>query len=457
MARPATDYSTYVNEPDNTDLAHIPGSFGLPLIGDTIPFIKDPLAWAQQQYKRHGPVIKLATFGMKGVVVLGPELCKQVMLDPGQDFSSRMGFLERGGRFFGDKSLIMEDFEHHRHQRRIMQTAFKANSLRHYTTEINGIYVRALNEWEANGTQTVSFFKHIKQLLLEVAAEIFIGESGRGERMDKLNQAFIDCANGTLYLLPYAIPGTALYKGLKGREYLLEFFSNILAAKRAGDGQDMLSHFCRELDEDGKPYSDEEVMDQIIFLMFAAHDTTTAALVHTIYYLARHPEIKEKLYQECKSLGKGQLGYDDLDSVPEMQKVFFEVQRLRPSAPVIPRRTIREVEMAGHKIPAHTMVFTIAPFNHFMEEYWTEPDKFDPERFSPERAEQKQHPFLYHPFGGGAHKCIGMHFSQMEYKCFLHQFLLKYDFEARHKKDPIMLTVPIPTLTDGMPISLKLR
>jgi cytochrome P450 len=72
-------------------------------------------------------------------------------------------------------------------------------------------------------------------------------------------------------------------------------------------------------------------------------------------------------------------------------------------------------------------------------------------------TEQKQHPFLYHPFGGGAHKCIGLHFSQMEYKCFMYQFMLKYDFDARHKKDPHMMTFPIPKPKDGMPIELKLR
>lgn len=456
-SRTITDYQSYVNEPDNTKLDDIPGDAGLPILGHTIPFLADPLKWAQKQYKKYGPVVKVNTMGMKGVLVLGPDLTQKALLDLGGDFSSRMGFVERAGKFFGDNSLIMEDFDHHKHQRRIMQGAFKVDSLKLYTEQINDIYQRAMQDWQADAGHRISFLKHIKGLLLEVAGTVFIGIDERGEQMTKVNKAFVDCANGTIYMFPLALPGTALYKGLKGRKFLLEYFRELLPKRRAGNGKDMLSSFCNEIDEDGNFYTDQEVMDQMIFLMFAAHDTTTAAITHTIYYLAKHPEVKEKLYQECKALGKDRLDYDDLDAVPYMQQVFYEVQRLRPSAPVFPRRTIRDVQMGDTVIPAHTLILIMSRFTHHMDEYWTEPDKFDPERFSPERSEQKQHPFLYHPFGGGAHKCIGLHFSQMEYKCFMYQFLLKYDFQSRHKKDPHMMTLPIPKPGDGMPVELLLR
>lgn len=131
--------------------------------------------------------------------------------------------------------------------------------------------------------------------------------------------------------------------------------------------------------------------------------------------------------------------------------MFF---RVRP----LPRRTIREVEMAGYKAPPHTMVFTLPRFTHWMEEYWDKPFIFDPERFSEERSEHKKHPFQFHPFGGGAHKCIGMHFSLMEYKCFMHQFMLKYNFEAKHKKTEVYIqTFPVPKPVDNMPVNLTLR
>ena len=455
--RQVTNYDDYIHQPNCVKLDNIPGDWGPPLIGHTSTYLKDPLPFAQERYAKYGPLSKVFTIGTKGLLALGPDLAQQVMLDTGKDFSSKMGFNHRVAKFFRG-SLIMEDFEHHRFQRRIAQSAFKNDALKHYTNEINRIYDRALDEWSEDADSTIEFFTYIKNLLLEVAAEIFIGETERGERVAKLSQAFIDTVDGIMYMIPFALPGTALHRGLKGRDYLDSFFGELVPKKRAGDGQDILSHFCREKDENGNYFSDENIKNQITFLLFAAHDTTTAAITHTIYYLARNPELKEKLYQECISLGKDELSYEDLDNVPYMMQVFNEVQRIRPSVPGVPRRTIREVDMAGYKVPAHTMIFTLPRFTHWMEEYWTNPSVFDPDRFSPERAEHKKHPFQFHPFGGGAHKCIGMHFSLMEYKCFLHKFMLRYDFESRHENDDVFVqTFPLPKPTDNMPIHLIKR
>jgi cytochrome P450 len=299
---------------------------------------------------------------------------------------------------------------------------------------------------------------NIKNVLLQVAAEIFIGEKDDKQQIEKMNQAFVDCAGGQLYIFPINLPGFTYYKGLKGKKFLKNYFNNLVPRKREGDGKDMLSHFCREKDEYGNYFTNEEVADQAHFLLFAAHDTTSSAITNTIYYLARNPEVKQKLYEECLSVGKDHLEYDDLDLVPYMQQVFNEVQRIIPSVPLLPRRTIRETEMAGYKIPAHTMVYTMPRFTHNMEEYWSEPTKFDPDRFSPDRMEHKKHPFQFHPFGGGAHKCIGMHFSQMEYKCFMHKFMLTYDFESAHKADDVaMMSFPLPKPSDDMPVILKKR
>ncbi len=451
-------YGDYIHQPNATNLDHIPGDYGLPLVGHTFSYIKDPMIWAQQRYKKYGPLQRIATTGVRGVLALGPDLAQQVMLDMDRNFSSKMGFLDRVQKFF-EGSLIMEDFEHHKHQRRIVQGAFKNDALQHYTREINRIYDRALDEWEADAGKTIPFFLYIKDLLLVVAAEIFAGETQyKGDRVRYLNQAFLDAVAGLMYLVPWNIPGFAYHTGMKGKKNLQDFFTPMIAQKRAGDGRDMLSLFSRERDENGDLFSAEEVTNQAIFLMFAAHDTTTAAITHTIYFLARNPEIKEKLYREVDSVDLDGLLWEDQDKLPYMQMVFNEVQRIRPSVPSVPRRTIRECEMAGYKVPAHTMVFTLPRFTHWMEEYWTEPSKFDPERFSPERAEHKKHAFQFHPFGGGAHKCIGMHFAQMEYRNFLFKFMKRYDFESRHQKqDVYMQSFPLPKPSDDMPIVFTRR
>jgi cytochrome P450 len=458
MATTISPYGDYIHQPNCKNLDHIPGDYGLPILGHTFSYLKDPLLWAQERYKKYGLLQKVSTTGTRGVLALGPDLAQQILLDTERNFSSKMGFHDRVQKFF-EGSLIMEDFEHHKHQRRIVQNAFKNDAMKHYTREINRIYDRALNEWDQDVGAVIPFFMYIKDLLLIVAAEIFAGETDyRSERVRQLNQAFLDTVNGIMYIFPINLPGFTYRKGMKGKAFLQNFFSSMIAEKRAGDGLDMLSSFSRAQDENGEYFSHKEVSDQAIFLMFAAHDTTTAAITHTIYYLARNPEAKEKLYREVDSLDLDGLEWEDQDKLPYMQMVFNEVQRIRPSVPTVPRRTIREVEMNGIKVPAHTMVYNLPRFTHWMEEYWNEPFKFDPERFSPERNEHKKHPFQFHPFGGGAHKCIGMHFSQMEYKNFLYKFMKRFDFEARHKDpDVFMQTFPLPKPSDDMPIELIRR
>jgi len=451
-----TNYDDYIHEPNNKNLDHIPGDYGLPLIGSSIAFLTDPFAWAQALHKKYGLISRVSFFGSRNIMALGPDLAQQILLDSGQNFSSRMGYMDRVATFFPG-SLIMEDFEHHKYQRRILQAAFKIDALKHYTQEINAIYDRTLTNWESDTGSDIKFFDHVKNLLIEVAAEIFVGEGKSSKNFDKLNQAFVDCVNGIMYIFPVNLPGFNYYKGIRGRNFLLKFFSQLVPNRRDGNGLDMLSHLCREKDEEGNFFTDEQIAKQMSLLLFAAHDTTTSALTHTIYYLARYPEAKETLYQECLALGKDTLNYEDLSSMTYMEQVFNEVQRMRPSVAIMPRRTRRDVEMGGYTIPAHTMVYNFPRFSHWMEEYWTEPTKFDPDRFSPERAEHKKHPFIFHPFGGGAHKCIGMHFSMMEYKCFLHKFMLKFNFEAKHKKDPKMLSLPLPKPADNMPIRLIRR
>ena len=83
--------------------------------------------------------------------------------------------------------------------------------------------------------------------------------------------------------------------------------------------------------------------------------------------------------------------------------------------------------MLGYYLPAGTMVVTWPSMNHRLPELWTDPDKFDPDRFAEPRNEHKKHRYAFAPFGGGAHKCIGMVFGQLEVKTVMHRLLRRTD------------------------------
>jgi cytochrome P450 len=131
-----------------------------------------------------------------------------------------------------------------------------------------------------------------------------------------------------------------------------------------------------------------------------------------------------------------------------------EALRLHAPVPVVVRRAVKDTVVQGVRIPAETYVAVGVQFSHLMEEYWTDPLRFDPERFSPARREDRSHRYAWEPFGGGVHKCIGLYFAGMEVKAILHRLLRHY----RWSVDPGYVapydhhSLPFPT--DGQPIDL---
>jgi len=183
------------------------------------------------------------------------------------------------------------------------------------------------------------------------------------------------------------------------------------------------------------------------------HDTTSIALSSIFYQLPSDQAWQEELRQEMIDLNLDHLEFDDFDKMEKTSWTMQEALRMYPPFTFIPRYTIKDVEFEGHKIPAHSTIFGNSFTTHYMEEYWTNPNTFDPMRFSPERAEDKKDFYQYTPFGGGAHKCLGLHFAQVQGKMFLFYFLKNYRVEKDPKMKEFKFNVfPLTFPTDGLPL-----
>ncbi len=444
----------YRKMPTNTRLDHLPGDYGWPYLGHTIRSLYHLPEFLRDQYREYGAVSRSRIGGENSVLALGPELSQAVLLDRDRSYSSEMGYQRNMGPFFGG-ALMLRDFDEHRMHRRIMQTAFKTTALQSYTGIMNPMLEEAMQGWR--GQKDFHFYPSIKRALLRVAARIFIGVENPGPELDRMNSAFLDSVDALRSIFRVDLPGFLYHKGLRGRRYLYSYFAEMLPDKRTQEGQDMFSHFAKERTEDGELYSDDDVIKHIIFLMMAAHDTTTSALSNCVAELVLNQDWQERIREDSLALGCKMLNYDDLDTMVPLDRFMHEVLRTHGPVPMSLRRTVRDTELAGHRIPAHSIV-TVAPtFSHYMEEWWDEPNRFDPERFSPERAEHKRHSFNFMPFGGGAHKCIGMHFAMMQIKCFIHQFLQHYRLHLPDGyKLPIRYQeVPFPHPADDLPLVLE--
>ena len=215
-----------------------------------------------------------------------------------------------------------------------------------------------------------------------------------------------------------------------------------------------VTRYCNAQDEDGQYLDDIDIDGHIAFLLFAAFDTTTSALTNILYYLGKNQDWQDRVRNEIFNVKNEMPTFDDLAEMTLTEYVFQETLRFYPSVMVLNRRTTRDVNVAGYDIPANTVVMISPPFTHRMEQWWDDPYTFDPMRFSPERSEHKRHGFNYVPFGGGAHKCIGMHFAMMNAKLYLFRLLKNYKINLRSNYDPAFQHVHLPRPIDGLPITL---
>lgn len=443
----------YKNAPDNNDLDHIPGEYGLPFFGKAVPIMTDLHNVVDHHYKTYGEISRVRMGGQNGLLVIGADNYKEIYLDKDKNFSARMGYDKTLGSMYPD-TILLSDFEDHRPIRRMFQTAFKNSAIRTYVDMLNPVVEKNIHSFEQEANFV--FFPAVKKTLLDVASKVFVGiDDLDGEEANRLIRSFIASSEGLLALIRKEIPGGKFKKGRDGIRYQHEFFRNLLQERRGKEGADTFTYLCNERDDNGNLFDDDEIIKQAAFLLFAAHDTTTSALCHMIYYTARHPEWQQALREESQALNKPFLDYDDLDKMVLTEQVFHESLRLHPSVPMMARRTIHECTLGGYSIPANTVLWIPPTYNHRLPEFWSNPDQFDPDRFSPERAEHKNHSFCYLPFGGGAHKCIGMHFAIMVAKTFMHQMVLNYEYSTPQDYAPKMDFMPLPKPHDGIPLTLK--
>jgi cytochrome P450 len=437
--------------PPGSDLKPVMGDPGAPVVGHTLEFLHDGLRHARTYYERYGTVFWLNALGGQWVNVLGPDGLETVLTNRDRAFSNKLGWDPLIGPFF-NRGVMLMDFEEHRHHRRIMQQAFKHERLVAYLEKMNSAIARGIAGWRpGNGFE---LYRRAKQLTLDVATEVFMGAEPSPEA-DRLNAAFIDVVVGGQAIVRADVPGGKWHRGLESRRLLERYFYDQLPAKRASSDDDLFSVLCHAETEEGERFSDEDVVNHMIFTMMAAHDTSTITATMIGYYLAHRPEWQDRLRAESEALRKPAIGYEDLDALPSLDLVFKETLRINAPVGSLARQAVKDTEIDGHYIPAGAKLMLGIYATQRMEPWWRDPDTFDPERFSEERREDAVHKYAWVPFGGGVHKCIGMHFGSMEVKAFLHQLLLRNRWHVAPDYEPVLDYGTGPFPADGLPIVLR--
>ncbi|MFY9616385.1 MAG: cytochrome P450 [Candidatus Dormiibacterota bacterium] len=436
--------------PRGSGLKGVPGDPGPPVVGYTFMSMRDPIGGALARYEQHGPVSWSRVFGIDVVSVFGGDAIEEVMMNRDRAYS-QSGWEYFIGPFF-HRGLMLLDFEEHLYHRRVMQHAFTRDRISNYFAGVAPVIQAGVRSWPHG--RGFRLYPAIKRLSLDLATATFMGES-MGPEAERVNKAFVASVRAGTAFLRFDVPGGRWAEGLKGRHILEEFFRRGLPAKRRSDSGDLFAALCHAESEDGERFTDDDVVNHMIFLMMAAHDTASITASMVAYQLARHPQWQARARAESMAVSAGATGLDVLEPLGTIDLVIKEALRMVPPVPGLVRKAIKDTSLLGHHIPADTMMLVSPWFNHNFEGFWSRPELFDPMRFAEPRREDKAHRMAWMPFGGGVHQCIGMHFGVLEVKALLHEMLRSFRWSIPDGYEMPLDTTSLPRPADGLPVRLE--
>ncbi|MFL2658972.1 MAG: cytochrome P450 [Candidatus Actinomarina sp.] len=390
----------------------VPKVPGLPIIGHSIPFQRNALQFTSQKQKQYGDIFEISLLNEKFIVMLTPESTKEIFLDKDDNFSSKEGWAVVLGKPF-ENGLMLRDFEDHKYHRSLLQDSFRHEAIHGYLEIIQPI----INNWVQNLNDNKSFdlYKSVKQLMFDISLSLFFLDVKKDES-ERLNNLFMDSIASATSAIRWPLPFTKIKKGLQAREYLLQYFQS----KSDSVTQDSKKTLFAELVNTNKgdaQLNNLEIAEHMIFLLLAAHDTTTITLTNSIYNLSKNKEFAYDLLNEANEIDH--LDVSSLKNGIVAESVFKEAIRYYPPVPFSVRQVMRNTQIENYNITKDSYL-TISPLLlHHDDRYWDDPQKFDPYRF----IDPGYINHAYFPFAGGAHTCLGKFFASYLFKNVIYKYV----------------------------------
>ena len=395
----------------------------------------DPLPLLLGGYEEFGPIFSMRLLHSRVVFMLGPEANHFVTVGHPENFHWRESSFGDLIPLLGD-GLLTVDEDYHDRARAIMMPAF-------HRQQIVASVVAMTAEAEAAIAQlpvgeTVDVYDWMRNLAMRIAMRALLGldpdEAGKGAAAAEHFERALGYYGIDFQWRLVRGPGSPWRKMTASRQVLDEIVFAEVARRRADPDparQDILSLLVGARGEGGEAFTDREIRDQLMTLMFAGHDTSTSTVAFMLHELARHPDVVAKLHEEQdRVLGGESPTVEQLErEMPYLEMVLDEVLRLYPPAWIGPRRAVREFEFGGYTVPRGAYVNYCSWASHRIPEVFPDPEAFIPERFTRERKAQLQRG-AYVPFGGGSRICIGKRFGQTEVKLVATMLLQRLRLDA---------------------------
>ncbi|MFN2135124.1 MAG: cytochrome P450 [Candidatus Promineifilaceae bacterium] len=372
-----------------------------------------------------GSIFQITLPRFKPVVVSGPDFNRQVLVSQRDKFSWRgesdpvVKLLRRG--------VLVVDGEEHDRLRACMEPAMRrAPSLAHIPAMI-AYTDQVLAGWPDEGE--VDMLVEMRKVALLILLGTLYGTDfspDLAELWEPILKAIHIISPG-----PWIVwPDMPRFGSQKELQKLDDYLYGLIDRRRTQGGpeDDLLG---RLINEPG--LSDDLIRDQLLTMLIAGHDTSTALLAWALYLLGAHPQTLARATAEARAgIVAQELGDDTQAEMPYLDQVIKETLRLFPPIHVGNRFAREDLDLLGYHVPQGTRLMVSNYLTHRDEAVWEEPDAFCPARFDRARRgseEARRQPLSYTPFGGGPRNCIGATFAQVESRVVLARILQQFDLQ----------------------------
>jgi cytochrome P450 family 135 len=386
----------------------------------------DPIRFVHACHRRYGDRFTIRIPGIGTLVFLSdPDDIRSVSRGDPAIFHAGEAAIPLG-EVLGAQSLIMLDDEKHRRSRGMMLPAFHGDSVRRQVAEMVDITVNEVARWPV-GDQ-FALYPRMQAITLEVILRTVIGVHDEG-RLAALRAALppmleigspLELIPPPQVLRPFGPWRRRAQRRAVAQALLTDEITCCRQDPQLAHRTDALAMLVRSVDGAGAPMADDELVDQLVTLLLAGHDTTATALSWTFERLTRHPALLDRTAQAAAAS-------DDawLDAVCK------ETLRVRPVVFEFGRKLTAPVQLAGYRIPAGTILAPSINLVQHSSRHYPDPEEFRPQRFLDQRAD----PAVWLPFGGGVRRCLGATFAQTEMRTVLREVLRRVELSPTTAPD----------------------
>lgn len=358
------------------------------------------------------------------LVIHDPEDIRRVLVANRQNYAKGVG-LERIRVLLGN-GLIVSEGNFWQRQRGMVQPAFHSRVIRQFSELIRRQNLSWVEHWERCAAKGVpiNLTREMSEITLGIVLralfstdlERLIESSGGANPFDMLTQ---DSQRDLQFATRFRGLTRTVRQMIAARQQEarveVDFLSMLMAARHR---------------ESGEPMTERALVDEIMSLIVAGHETSASVLNWTWYLISQHPQVEQRLHEAIESAPASEaLTVEQAAQVPYVGQVLSEAMRLYPPVWLFSRRALAEDRLGGYAVPAGTDIFICPYLLHRHPRHWTEPEAFRPERFE-EAAEKERHRFTYLPFSAGPRHCVGEGLAMAEMAMHLilcaRRFRLKY-------------------------------